>query len=203
MGVIKILNPQSPIVPVVRMKAMIVDGSGHEGGHCDAVCRVMRSILSESGWESSLIRMGDGSGSHCRGCASCRDSGRCVFDDSISDVLGGMADTDLLVFVSPVRFSGPSSQTKLLMDRMNPLWYDHEGAPKRICAVLVGGSDDPKFSNAESEIRALALGIGSEWIGCLGISGTDRRDIEDTSSEAMPFIRDVIARSSSFRGSRK
>ena len=184
------------------MRAMMVDGSGHEGGHCDAACHVMRSILSESGWESSVLRIGDGSGSHCRGCASCRDSGGCVFDDGISAAIREMADTDLLIFISPIRFSGVSSQTKLLMDRMNPFWYSHEGAPKRVCAVLIGGSDDPKFSNAESEIRALALGIGSEWMGCLEISGTDGRDVEDTSSEAMPFIRDVIARSSSFRPSR-
>ena len=184
------------------MKAMTIDGSGHEGGHCGTVCNVIRSILSESGWESSAIFICNSSGKHCQGCASCRDSGRCVFDDAISFAIREMADTDLLVFISPIRFSGMSSQTKLLMDRMNPLWYHHEGSPKRVCAVLIGGSEDPKFSNAESEIRALALGIGSEWMGCMEISGTDNRDTEDTSFEAMPFIRDVIARSSSFRLSR-
>ena len=176
------------------MRCVVIDGSGHPGGHTAACCDAMVRSLAGRGWDMALRSVPVGSSSHCNGCGKCSASGRCVFEDGISALLDEIGGCDLLIIASPIRFSGLSSQVKMLVDRMNPLWHKPSNVPRNMAWVLVGGADDPKFSNAESELTALALGIGSKPVGSVDISGTDHNDISCSVGSSLMFAEDVFNR---------
>lgn len=50
-----------------------------------------------------------------------------------------MPSCDTVVLASPIRFSGLSSQTKALIDRMNVFWYDGRLKGRGLYAVLAAG----------------------------------------------------------------
>jgi len=59
----------------------------------------------------------------CRSCGSCgvRTPGICVQKDDMNAVLHSMAESRLLVYITPVRFGGYSSLLKKAIDRSMPL----------------------------------------------------------------------------------
>lgn len=61
------------------------------------------------------------------GCASCRicqkiEKYECVINDEAKPVLAKMAKVDVIVMATPLYFYGPSSQLKLILDRMFSLF---------------------------------------------------------------------------------
>lgn len=120
------------------MKCLVIDGSGHEGGCTDRVCGRLSSALSDAGAETIVLRIPSQDITLCRGCGSCRD-GPCPIRDGIADIVGTMPSCDTVVLASPIRFSGLSSQTKALIDRMNVFWYDGRLKGRGLYAVLAAG----------------------------------------------------------------
>ena len=175
------------------MKCLIIDGTGREGGLCDHL----------SGIISECIRDDDGSCEHvayhnvrpemCTGCGACR-GGECRILDGFTMALDVFDRYDLVVFVSPIRFSGLSSQMKVFVDRMNPMWYHHENVHAKSCAILVGGSKNPKFSNAESELKALSKGCGMEFQDVLELSGSDVAVEGAYDAQVLSFLEGIRAR---------
>ncbi len=176
------------------MKCAIVDGSGHPGGHTGMACIRMYKVFESAGWEVEYLTVPAATSSHCNGCGSCSVTGECIIRDPISDLVGKIRSADVVVFASPIRFSGLSSQMKMLVDRMNPLWHAKQKVPRWVCWVLCGGSQEPRFSNARSELTALTLGIGSECGGYLEISGTDSDGVTASANAAGEFAADLVAR---------
>lgn len=181
------------------MKCAIVDASGHPGGHTGAACIRMSKVLEGAGWEVDYLTVPVSGSSHCNGCGSCSSTGRCILADPMSSAVERICASDILILASPIRFSGLSSQMKMLIDRMNPLWHVRQKVPRWVCWVLCGGSPEPKFTNARSELTALALGIGSECGGYLEISGTDSDGVTGTANAAGDFAADIVARLSTLR----
>ena len=56
----------------------------------------------------------------CISCRRCQTSKEyaCVINDEATPVLKKMAQVDVIVMATPLYFYGPSSQLKLIMDRM-------------------------------------------------------------------------------------
>ncbi len=169
------------------MRCLLVDGSGHAGGHTDAMCSAAVSFLESKGWEADVVRLPtDGTMLHAYdGCPP-------IEDDFLAPVLRDIGSYDLMILASPIFFSGPSSMMKTFIDRMNPFWNSGKPYPKKVCAMLCGGAEEPKFSNAESEMKAMAKGCGAEWAGILEICGTDSKDSAESSSKVPEFLEYVI-----------
>ena len=65
----------------------------------------------------------------CTSCRSCQKSDKyeCVIDDEAKPILAKMAKVDVIVMATPLYFYGPSSQLKLVFDRMFSLYkWDNE-----------------------------------------------------------------------------
>lgn len=174
-----------------RLSCLVLNGTGRKGGLCDHFGRlVCERIWSEGGIceEATFHKCDIGI---CTGCGACRN-GECPILDGYGITLDVMDQRDLVVFISPIRFSGLSSQIKVMIDRLNRLWYNHDGVHAKSCAILVGGSSEPKFSNAESELRAVSKGCGFEWSGVLELSGSDDAPEGAYDEQVLAFIEGVL-----------
>ncbi len=77
----------------------------------------------------------------CKGCLACQNTGKCVIDDDVKNVLEGVSLSDVIVLVTPIYFYSVSGQLKTFLDRLNPL-YIKKNKFKEFYLVLTCADDD-------------------------------------------------------------
>lgn len=173
---------------------LVVCGSGDPKGISYSVCDAIDGLLDNMGIPCTVLYPYEMDIGHCTGCEMC-EVGDCPFDDDMGVVMDRMSDSDLLILVSPIHFSGPSSIIKTVMDRLQPFWHSKDMAhPGYVAGVLCGGSLEPCFSHTESIIRAMSITVGMEVLGFHHIKDTDHRSIDDCVEGVPDFIGSIIGR---------
>ena len=69
-----------------------------------------------------LINLKDYEIQYCKGCLACQNTGRCVIDDGVKDIIDKVKNADVIVFTTPIYYYSISGQLKTLLDRLNPLY---------------------------------------------------------------------------------
>lgn len=118
---------------------------------------------------------------HCTGCGSCSSAGTCRFDDDMSKVLRAFDDADVIIFATPVRFNGMSSQIKTVVDRFQLLWNFPDTVEHRrrfMGLMMTAGSDRPDPTPNLKVFRSFCLSFGGVWAGSVVLSGTDFGDVD-------------------------
>ena len=77
----------------------------------------------DSEYTDKTILLNDTKISSCTGCFSCwlKTPGKCIFRDSMDDILPELLESDLLIFAFPLKMGFLSGKIKILMDRLIPL----------------------------------------------------------------------------------
>lgn len=105
-------------------KVLILSGSPRKNGNSDILCdEFMKGALS-SGNEVTKIRVAEKNVGYCRACYACKNSGKCVIDDDMADILQKMIDADVIVLASPVYFYSIDAQLKAVIDRTVARWLE-------------------------------------------------------------------------------
>ena len=172
------------------MKALIICGS-REGGFTSEMCRSFSKGLAVRGISSDMIFPIEMNIGHCTGCGDCSKDGKCIISDDMSIIDEAFENSGLLVLASPVHFSGPSSIIKTVIDRFQPVWFTDKRHPAFAAALLSGGGPAPAFSHSVSIFKALSNTAEMEWLGHLGISGTDEKEIGDVSDPSFEYGKDI------------
>lgn len=97
---------------------LIINGSPHEEGTTSAVLGEMISTFENEGVECRIIQIGKDSVHGCIGCASCKKTGRCVFDDKVNEAAEIFAEADGLLLASPVYYASPNGSLLAFLDRL-------------------------------------------------------------------------------------
>ncbi len=99
-------------------KVLLFNGSPHEDGCIARALKEMIGVFEAEGMETEMIHVGNKDIRGCIGCKSCRERGKCVFDDIVNELAPKLEAADGLVLGSPVYFSGPNGTLISLMDRL-------------------------------------------------------------------------------------
>lgn len=99
-------------------KVLLFNGSPHEDGCIARDLKEMIRIFEAEGMETEMIQVGGRDIRGCIGCKTCRERGKCVFDDIVNELAPKLEEADGLVLGSPVYFSGPNGTLISLMDRL-------------------------------------------------------------------------------------
>ena len=100
------------------MKALLVNGSPHPRGCTYTALTELKNTLEAEGIEVELLHVG---GKDIRGCIACRkcaQTGKCVFDDVVNEVVPKLAEADAFVIGCPVYFASPAGGAISFMDRL-------------------------------------------------------------------------------------
>lgn len=105
---------------MVMAKVVAVISSGREESDAESI---VNAILDGAmGLSTNVIKLYDiqklRNVNGCKGCHMCKSSGICVISDDIADIINDIREADCVIFSTPVYFSGPSAQFKMLEDRM-------------------------------------------------------------------------------------
>ena len=99
-------------------KILLINGSPNEKG-CTytALCEIA-DTLAKNDVESELLYLGKKPVAGCIACGKCFQTGRCVFDDKVNEVLEKLDEYDGIVVGSPVYYAGPTGQLCAFLDRL-------------------------------------------------------------------------------------
>lgn len=99
------------------MKVLLVNGSPHEKG-CTytALCEVA-SAIGAGGIETEIFHIGKDPVRGCMGCGSCRNLGKCVYNDAVNVLTEKAQGFDGFIFGSPVHYAGAAGGITSLLDR--------------------------------------------------------------------------------------
>jgi len=99
-------------------KVLLINGSPHEFGCTYTALKEVADTLGKNGVESELLYLGKKPVAGCIACGKCAQTGRCVFDDAVNEVLEKLDEYGGIVVGSPVYYAGPAGQLCAFLDRL-------------------------------------------------------------------------------------
>ena len=148
---------------------LVICGSPRSIGVSNEYSTALAAQFESQGKQVRRWNVADHAVSGCIGCEACRgDAHECAQSDDMGELYELLDGSSALHVVSPVYFSGPPSQFKAVLDRLQPYWECRRGpnavpgaaqAPKRPAELhVIGQGGDPfGFSSLETCVRS-ALG---------------------------------------------
>lgn len=150
---------------MVMAKVVAVISSGREESDAESI--VNATLDGAMGLSTNVIKLYDiqklRNVNGCKGCHMCKSSGICVISDDIADIINDIREADCVIFSTPVYFSGPSAQFKMLEDRMFSL-IDANGNPafrdKRAITVVTTSGPGDEAEKVEEFLRTDLHNLG-------------------------------------------
>lgn len=99
-------------------KVLLINGSPHRFGCTYTALRETADTLEKYGVETEILYLGTKPIAGCIACAKCHESGRCVFDDGVNQLLDRLDEFQGIVVGSPVYYAGPAGQLCAFLDRL-------------------------------------------------------------------------------------
>ena len=148
-------------------KILILNGSPKKDGNTSIMVKWFTDAASAKGADVEIVNAAflKYKVNGCISCRKCQTSEKyeCCIDDGAKPVLAKMAETDVIVFATPLYFFGASAQTKLIMDRMFSLykWDNEAGTMKtplkgKTMVVLASAFEDIGLDALEKPFKLTA-----------------------------------------------
>ena len=100
------------------MKVLMVNGSPHPNGNTATALAEMQKVFEAEGVETTLLQVGSKAIRGCVACGSCREKGKCVFDDAVNEAAPLFEATDGLVVGTPVYYASANATVIAFLDRL-------------------------------------------------------------------------------------
>jgi multimeric flavodoxin WrbA len=107
--------PRRPVSLPVDL--VVLQGSPRANGNCSILAGWAVEAAHELGRTARVIYPYDMDIRSCIGCYQCYNTGSCIFDDDMSEIIGAIRNTSLLVVCSPVYTNTVPAGLKLIIDR--------------------------------------------------------------------------------------
>lgn len=100
------------------MKVLLINGSPHEKGCTYTALTEVAETLNKEGIETEIFHIGTKPIAGCIACRSCMNTGKCVFNDVVNEVLFKLSEYDGFIFGTPVHYAAASGALTSFMDRL-------------------------------------------------------------------------------------
>jgi multimeric flavodoxin WrbA len=102
------------------LDVVVLNGARAKDAKVDEATKILQANLTSA--NVLTYRLRDLKVADCVGCFGCwvKTPGICVIDDPAREIASKLAQTDLLIFVSPIVFGGYSYELKKVLDRQIP-----------------------------------------------------------------------------------
>ncbi|MBE6887246.1 MAG: flavodoxin family protein [Ruminococcaceae bacterium] len=153
------------------MKVLMINGSPHQYGCTYTALKEVSDKLNSHGIETEFVYLGTQAVHGCIACGGCYQSGKCVFDDQVNEILSKADRYDGVVVGSPVYYSGPNGTLCAFLDR---LFYCSRGrfANKFAAAVVscrrMGNTSSLDRLNKYFQISKMHIVSSQYWNGVHG-----------------------------------
>lgn len=139
-------------------RVLVISTSFREFSNSDGMAQEFIQGARENNNTVEYISLAGQELKFCTGCFSCRNSGKCIYDDDAERIVKRMATADVIVFATPIYYFEMSGQMKTLLDRTLPL-YNGEYKFREIYLLASAIEEGDKvFKNTKNGLMG--------WIEC-------------------------------------
>lgn len=100
------------------MKVLMINGSPRANSNTGVALEEMKKIFDAEGIETKIVQIGNRDIRGCIACNSCREKGKCVFDDAVNELAPDFEECDGIVAASPVYYASANATLIALLDRL-------------------------------------------------------------------------------------
>ena len=100
------------------MKVLLINGSPKAKGNTAFALEQMAEVFADQGIETEIIHVGNQAIRGCIACGSCYNTGKCVFDDAVNEIVPKFEAADGIVVGSPVYYASANATLIALLDRL-------------------------------------------------------------------------------------
>ena len=101
-----------------KFKVLILNGSPRENGNIALALNEMKQVFDEANVEYDYYQLGKKDIRGCIACESCRQTGKCVFNDIVNELSQKFEESDGLVIASPVYYGSANGTLMCALQRM-------------------------------------------------------------------------------------
>lgn len=184
------------------MKVLMINGSPHAHGNTYIALHEMEQIFTNSGIETEILHVGNKNIRGCIACASCMQTGKCVFNDIVNETAEKFEKCDGLVVGSPVYYASANATLIAFLTRL--FYSTHFDKTMKVGAAVVAarrGGLSSTFDelNKFFTISGMPVASGQYWNSIHGReAGEAAQDMEGlqgmrTLANNMTFLMKSIA----------
>ncbi len=100
------------------MKVLLINGSPKPERCTYTALSEVAAALQSEGIETEIVHIGNKPVRGCVDCRSCKQTGKCVFDDIVNEVAPKFAECDGLVVGTPVYYASANGNLISFLDRL-------------------------------------------------------------------------------------
>ena len=184
------------------MRVLMINGSPRKNGNTSIALAEMERIFQEEGMETQVVQVGNQNIRGCIACLSCKQKGKCVFDDLVNQIAPQFEATDGLVIASPVYYASANGGLISFLDRLfYSTLFDKTMKVGAAVAVARRGGNSATYDelNKYFAISGMPIATGQYWNAVYGREkGEAQEDAEGlqtmrTLARNMAFLMKSIA----------
>jgi multimeric flavodoxin WrbA len=122
---------------------VVLSGSPRKNGSTERLVQEFISGAREVGKTVTEFRVADLKIAPCLGCGSCHQSGVCVHEDDMPQILDALRSADALLLASPIYYWNITAQLKTAIDRFYSSLRVNQLTVKRAALILTSGNAAP------------------------------------------------------------
>jgi multimeric flavodoxin WrbA len=177
------------------MKSLILFGSPRKDGNTRQLMDAITEVIKREKGDVRVLYLNDMNIRPCQACRKCADTGICRINDDMKDVHKYVRESDTVVFATPVYWSGPSAQMKLVMDR-SVAFLDNEfksrvQGKKGVVLLSCGDEAEEMCTPSLEMFRKTFEGLGIIHAGHVVATGCDGKGV--VSAKALEKASEVAA----------
>lgn len=100
------------------MNVLMLNGSPHKEGNTYIALREAEKIFKAENIDTEILHIGNKNIRGCIACYSCKETGKCVFQDIFNETAVKLAQCDGLIIGSPVYFASANATLIAFLDRL-------------------------------------------------------------------------------------
>ena len=183
-------------IPVTDL--VIIQGSPRPDGNCGILASWARDAANTLGRTTRVIYPHDLDIHGCIGCYQCYNTGTCVFDDDMTEIIDTIRGASLVVVCTPVYTNTVPGGLKLLIDRTQAyhaerILFGGRTGQKGVVISVAGRRGGSNFTCVTRVVSAFFENLGIDPAGQLLVDRADAlRDIrtrEGMEQQAKDLIR--------------
>lgn len=184
------------------MRVLMINGSPRKNDNTSIALAEMERIFQEEGMETQVVQVGNQNIRGCIACLSCKQKGKCVFDDLVNQIAPQFEAADGLVIASPVYYASANGGLISFLDRLfYSTLFDKTMKVGAAVAVARRGGVSATYDelNKYFAISGMPIATGQYWNAVYGAApGESAQDGEGmqtmrTLARNMAFLMKSIA----------
>lgn len=102
----------------------VILGSPRKNGNSEVICNAFIEGSEIAGHTTEKVFLHEKEIHSCRACYACQNTGKCIINDDMNELLDRMIKADVIVLATPVYFYSLSGQLKTMIDRTLPCYTE-------------------------------------------------------------------------------